>query len=107
MSNKHKQQIRASRPTLHTTTFSCHSDSAQAVCLAGSFNDWSPTATPMVRSRRGDWTLSVPLAPGHDEYKFVVDGEWCCHPGDTALDAQHPDCVTNEFGTMNRAIEVA
>ena len=107
MSNKHKQQTRTSRPTLHTTTFSCHSDTAQAVCLAGSFNDWSPTATPMVRDSRGDWTVSVPLTPGHYEYKVVVDGKWCCEPGDTALDAQHQDCVPNEFGTMNRTIEVA
>ena len=107
MSNTHKQESGTSRPTLHTTTFPCHSDSTQAVCLAGSFNDWSPTATPMVRSRRGNWTVSVPLAPGHDEYKFVVDGEWWCDSGDTALDAQHPDCVTNEFCRMNRTIEVA
>ena len=107
MSNTHKQQSGTGRSILHNTTFFCHSDSAQAVFLAGSFNDWSPTATPMVRSRRGDWTLSVPLPPGHDEYKFVVDGEWCCDPGDTALDAQHPDCVTNEFCRMNRTIEVA
>ena len=105
MSNKHKQTS-VGRPTLHDTTFSCHSDTAQAVFLPGSFNEWSLTATPMVRSRRGDWTLSVPLAPGHYEYKFVVDGEWCCHPGDTALDAQHLDCVTNKFRTINRTIEV-
>ena len=107
MSNKHKQQTSTSRPALHNTTFSCHSDTAQAVFLAGSFNDWSPTATRMVRGSRDNWMVSVPLAPGHYEYKFVVDGEWCCDPSDTALDAQHPDCVTNELGTMNRTIEVA
>lgn len=107
MSNKHKQHSSTNRPMLHNTTWSCHADTAQAVCLAGSFNDWNPTATPMARDSRGDWTVSVPLAPGHYQYKFVVDGEWYCEPGCTPPNVQCTECVANEFGTMNRTIEVS
>ena len=31
------------------TAFACDSDTAAAVFLAGSFNDWNPGATPMAR----------------------------------------------------------
>ena len=60
--------------TGHPSAFSCHSDTAKAVFLAGSFNDCDPTATPMVRGNDDYWTVSLPLAPGRYEYKFVVDG---------------------------------
>lgn len=45
------------------------------------------------------------LSPGRHEFKFVVDGEWCCEPGCNGRD-QGPKCVPNPFGTMNRVIEV-
>lgn len=86
--------------------FSCHSDTAEAVFLAGSFNDWDPTATPMARGDGGDWTASLKLAPGRYEYKFVVDGEWCCEPGCTAVKVECPRCIMNDFGTMNRVLEM-
>lgn len=85
--------------------FGCHSDTAKAVFLAGSFNDWSPTATPMTKDTRGRWTASLPLAPGRYEYKFVVDGEWCCDPECTYKEVHCPHCTMNEFGTMNRVLE--
>ena len=64
--------------------FACDSDTATAVLLAGSFNGWSATATPMTRDNLGHWTVALPLAPGRYEYKFVVDGEWVCDPGSTS-----------------------
>jgi hypothetical protein len=47
---------------------------AQRVALAGDFNGWDTTRTPMVRSAAGLWTVAVPLAPGRYGYAFVVDG---------------------------------
>ncbi len=88
------------------TLFSGDSDTATAVFLAGSFNNWSPTATPMTRDQRNHWTVLLPLAPGHYEYKFVVDGEWCCEPGCTFKSVQCPRCTMNGFGTMNCVLEV-
>jgi len=48
---------------------------AQAVSLAGDFNGWSPTATPLDRED-GAWVTRVFLDPGVYEYKFMVDGSF-------------------------------
>jgi 5'-AMP-activated protein kinase regulatory beta subunit len=52
----------------------------------------------------GSWRVELELAPGRYEYKFIVDGAWCCEPGHA--DADCADCVPNACGTMNRVIEV-
>ena len=47
----------------------------QSVSLAGDFNDWNATATPMADGDGdGRWTVKVKLTPGPHEYKFVIDG---------------------------------
>ena len=95
------------RPGRKTATpFSCHAPDAQAVFVAGTFNDWNPTATPMTRGTNGTWTAALPLAAGHHEFKFVVDGEWCCEPGCEKAYHGCPKCVPNPSGTMNRVVEV-
>ncbi len=43
-----------------------------SVHLAGSFNDWSPTADALVDDGTGTWTVEVELAPGVYPYKLVV-----------------------------------
>jgi len=55
------------------------------------------------------WRVSLKLAPGIYEYKFLVDGQWVCKPG---MDEHDPtllseaDCVVNAYGTANRKLEV-
>ncbi len=53
-------------------------DARQAM-LAGDFNGWNPSATPMHRSDSG-WEVAVPLSEGVRRYKFVVDGQWMPDP---------------------------
>lgn len=60
---------------------------AQQVFVAGSFNDWSSSATPMVDEGGGVWSVDLDLAPGSYPYKFVEttygDGaseQWACDP---------------------------
>jgi 1,4-alpha-glucan branching enzyme len=86
------------------TVFVCHDYGARGIFLVGSFNDWDPTRTLMERQGDGSWQAELELAPGRYEYKFIVDGVWCCEPG--SADAEGNDCVPNPFGTMNRVIEV-
>jgi 1,4-alpha-glucan branching enzyme len=93
-------------PKAGGTRFCCHAADAKSVFLAGSFNDWSTSATPMARNGHNQWKASLPLARGRYEYKFVVDGEWCCEPGCVDKDVHCPYCIVNEFGTMNRVLEV-
>lgn len=113
MERKHKHDEVKPR-----TSFGCHAAEASSVFLAGTFNDWNPQTDLMQRTPDGDWGIDLDLPPGRYEYKFVVDGQWCCEPGrDDATGCPHcvrdgndmscADCVPNDFGTMNRIIEVS
>ena len=73
---------------------------AQEVSIAGSFNDWHPNVTPMIRLRDGRWAKELSLAPGRYEYRFVVDGRWVDDPAATEL-------IPNPFGTPNAVLVVA
>jgi len=57
-------------------TFTYTDTKAKAVFVAGEFNHWSTTATPMKRDESGKWTAQVALRPGQHAYKFFVDGHW-------------------------------
>ncbi|MEX0641562.1 MAG: redoxin domain-containing protein, partial [Pirellulales bacterium] len=58
-------------------------EKAKKVYLAGSFNDWKPTAQAMDGpDADGGFKTSLDLAPGQYEYKFVLDGTvWRFDPG--------------------------
>ena len=55
---------------------------ARTVHVAGSFNDWRPTALELRdHDRDGVWRADVVLPVGEHEYMFVVDGErWVTDP---------------------------
>lgn len=95
------------RPTTKATAFTCHAPEAKAVFLAGTFNDWGPQSTSMAKDAEGNWSVALDLPPGRYEYKFVIDGAWCCEPGCEGPHHGCPKCVPNPLGTMNRVIEVA
>jgi 1,4-alpha-glucan branching enzyme len=64
----------------------------------------------MKRTAEGMWRVTLELAPGIYEYKFLVDDEWVCKPGVDELDPtllSDPNCVPNVYGTANRSVEVA
>ncbi len=48
---------------------------ASRVSVAGSFNDWRSTATPMIPMGGGWWVKGLVLPPGRHEYRFFVDGQ--------------------------------
>ena len=52
---------------------------ANRVILAGSFNNFSPTALPMQKTDSG-WIANVILQPGKYWYKFIHDGNWITDP---------------------------
>jgi hypothetical protein len=44
--------------------------------LAGEFNDWAPTATPMTpRKKDGAFRATVELEPGEYQFRYVINGE--------------------------------
>jgi len=68
--------------TVHVVRFVFAASGARSVSVAGDFNGWSRTATPMEEvAGNGQWAVSLVLTPGRHEYAFVVDGErWVADP---------------------------
>ncbi len=104
MSKHHKTEPKSCKSCCKTS-FACAAPEAQSVFLAGTFNGWDPKNTSMERQDDGTWRTSFELNAGRHEYKFVVDGVWCCEPGNEDGLAGE-GCVPNPFGTMNRIVEV-
>lgn len=83
----------------HRVVFTCHAPEAKCVCVAGTFNGWKPDDLPMQRGPNGTWETALYVAPGHYEYRFVVDGEWRDDP-------RAGERVPNEFGSENCVLKV-
>ena len=81
--------------------FELAAPAASRVMLVGSFNEWNPAATPLVRdAATGRWTVSLRLPPGRHVYAFVVDGNITSDP--TA-----PRTADDDFGSTNSVVFVA
>jgi 1,4-alpha-glucan branching enzyme len=72
---------------------------ATSVSIAGSFNDWNPSETPMLNAGDGAWAVELVLPPGRYEYRFIADGEWIDDPGAA-------ESVGTAFGSRNGVIAV-
>lgn len=86
--------------------FSCRAPEAATVFVAGTFNDWKPDEHSLERDETGEWSVALDLPAGRHEFKFIVDGQWGCEPGRQHEYRGCPKCVPNEYGTMNRVMEV-
>ena len=73
---------------------------AKTVYVAGSFNEWKPENTPLVRAGNGHWVGDLAITPGRHEYLFVVDGQWL--PDPNAKESVH-----NPFGGKNSVLVVS
>jgi 1,4-alpha-glucan branching enzyme len=74
---------------------------AESVGIAGSFNDWRPSVSPMLAVEQGRWVKDLVLHPGTYEYCLVVDGtRWIPDP-------VSKEKRTNNFGLTNSVIRVS
>ena len=73
---------------------------AKSVFVAGSFNDWNPSQTPLSRTRDGKWVGELIGISGRHEYLFVVDGQWLPDPN-------APESVQNPYGGRNSVLVAA
>lgn len=77
--------------------FTYEEKGASSVHLAGTFNGWSATDTPLSLGDNGVWSVVKPLPAGAHEYKFVVDGNWFADP-------LNPDTKADPYGGSNSLI---
>ncbi|MBI3191552.1 MAG: hypothetical protein HYZ36_02725 [Pedosphaera parvula] len=93
--NKNKRnKNNGGKPESKRIHFEFASPTAESVAIAGSFNDWQPTATPMIALGQGRWAKDLALPPGDYEYCLVVDGQWTPDPLAT-------ETAPNPFGGVN------
>lgn len=81
--------------------FRVHAPEAQEVYLTGSFNHWNPGGIPLtpLPGQSGAWEVTLPLAPGNYEYRYIVDGRWVTDPS-------HQQTRLNELGVENSLLVV-
>jgi 1,4-alpha-glucan branching enzyme len=72
---------------------------AREVFVAGSFNDWQTTATPLTPAGEGKWVVELALPPGRYEYRFIADGDWVDDPS-------AKEVVPNPHGGANALLVV-
>jgi chromosome partitioning protein len=73
---------------------------AQAVQVAGDFNNWQPSVNPLQKvGPSGIWQAKIKLSPGKYLYRMVVDGQW-------QQDPYNAQTEMNPFGEFNSVVEV-
>ena len=72
---------------------------ARQVSVAGSFNEWDPSAKALRQGKDAVWRTWASLPAGTHEYRFIIDGEWLEDP---SADAKQP----NPFGSYNSVVSV-
>ena len=87
------------KPCSHCVCLELIHPQANEVCIAGSFNDWHPSVTPMIHLDDGKWVKELDLPPGRYEYRFVVDGRWIDDPAAN-------ETVPNPHGGVNAVLLV-
>jgi hypothetical protein len=80
-----------------SVTFTLDAPSGWSVSIGGTFNNWEPQA--MTKGPDARWRITLRLAPGTYEYKFLVDTEW-------REDPSNPRKRPNEHGGVNSICDV-
>lgn len=74
---------------------------ATKVSVAGDFNGWNTTSTPMRQERDGVWRARVELAAGgRFQFRYLIDGQW-------QTDYHADGNVTNEYNTENSVVDLS
>jgi 5'-AMP-activated protein kinase regulatory beta subunit len=80
--------------------FKLSAEPGSQVFVAGTFNNWNPTANPLKdNSGSGHFKASLHVPRGTHEYKFVVNGIW-------SMDPNCAEEATNAVGSRNSVFHV-
>jgi len=69
-------------PGAKGVTFRVWAPHAEKVYVAGTFNHWSATSTPLIKEKNGYWSADVSEAKVGDEYRYLIHtpAEWNLPP---------------------------
>lgn len=75
-------------------------DDSGGLAIAGDFNNWNPSQTPMTKDENlGVWRACVNVPPGRYRYRLVKNGQWVQDPFNRTVES-------NPFGELNNIIEI-
>ena len=96
----HVAHVYGARCTKRGVLFVQPSAGEEDIFVAGDFNGWSPTHTPLPPNRElGVAEVLVPISPGRHQYRLVVGGQWRADPYNDQREA-------NEHGEFNSVVVV-
>ncbi len=93
------ERIYGPRAMENGTLFVIRAAGANRVQLAGDFNDWNPSRTPLQHVDHDTFQIKLPLRPGRYHYRYVIDGHWRNDPENHRVE-------TNPYGDLNNVVEV-
>ena len=80
--------------------FELSAEPGSQVCVAGTFNNWSPTKNPLKDNPdSGHFKAVLNLPEGTHEYKFVVNGVWLSDP-------KCPNWAPDGCGAINSVLKI-
>jgi 1,4-alpha-glucan branching enzyme len=86
--------------TERNVRFELSAEPGSQVFVAGTFNNWNPTANPLKDNPdSGHFKAVVRVPTGTHEYKFVVNGVWTADP-------ECPDWAPSGCGSLNSVLHV-
>ena len=75
------QQGFGAHPTPRGVQFAQPGEGGHRIFVAGDFNHWSPTATPLpYDAELGSYHALVEIPPGRYQYRLIIDGKWWADP---------------------------
>jgi hypothetical protein len=93
-------EIYGVRQTALGAEFNANLPGAKDVLIAGDFNNWSPSDTPMLREgENGHFRAIVALPKGRYRYRLLVDGRWTCDPCNEQTEL-------NEAGELTSIVQI-
>ncbi|MCD4817526.1 MAG: glycogen-binding domain-containing protein [Candidatus Cloacimonetes bacterium] len=87
------------KETKNGIEFSYDAPNASEIFVAGSFNDWNSSKSPLIKEDDGIWRTVIDLSSGKYQYKFVVDGDW-------NFDQENPMTEDDGYGGANSVVKI-
>lgn len=103
MHTKRKEMNMARVKKLKKVLFQFNSEPGRQVFLAGSFNDWNPTRTPLAAAAEtGLYTVSLDLPKGRHEYQARCGRRMACGPDGHRLRAERTRIDEQRYHRVRR-----
>lgn len=80
-----------------SVTFEFDHNTSDKVYLAGDFNHWNYTQTPLKKSTKGKWAVTLKLTKGEHQFRYVCNNQWY-------NDSNADKYINNGYGCENSVI---